>query len=73
VTITPTVGGIIRGVVETIHSPLYQMAATVDMIDAIDVAQWQEFLKAAPSDPDDRRRFALDLIDRLTAGDRREE
>jgi hypothetical protein len=73
VTITPTVGGTIGGVVETIHSPLYAMAATVDPTDTIDVVRWQELLKAAPSDPDGRRRFALDLIDRLTAGDRREE
>jgi hypothetical protein len=73
VTITPTVGGTIRGVVETIHSPLYSSPASVDSMDAIDVVRWQELLQAAPSDPDDRRRFALDLIDRLTAGDRREE
>jgi hypothetical protein len=71
VTIITTVGGALRGVVETIHSPTYmgesQTLTTMsdletDPFRVVMDEVWAEMVA-------DRTRDALDLIDRLTAGD----
>lgn len=81
-----TVGGTLRTVVETIHSPTYPAASgcTPTRIGLpINVRGWtfdEVELVAKPipcfavvADPDSLTRDAMTLIDRLTAGDRREE